>query len=327
VYPFAKLKLTAGADFRASNTGYAETNVSPSYDTAAPFPIKNTTAQSSDSVHQRQVGIYAAVNYNSTSFNMEVGGRYNHHSVYGSNGAFNFNPSFLIKNQWKLFANLSSGYKTPSLYQLYSEYGNTALKPERSINAEGGLQYFFKQEKGNVRAVYFHRNVKDVIFFFTNLTTYQSQYINQDKQNDQGIELESNVNLTTHLNFKLFYSYVNGKITTKNNGKDTTFFNLLRRPKNSLSTTLGYNFRSAYVSVQVCSFGKRSDVYFDPTTFQSQAVTLKPYTLLNVYAEYGLLKKLKLFADLRNILNKKYKEIYGYSAPRFNGYGGLRFQL
>ena len=106
------------------------------------------------------------------------------------------------------------------------------------------------------------------------------------------------------------------------------YFNLLRRPKNSLTATLGYNFfKTAYVSLQVSAFGKRNDVYFDPATFQQQAITLKPYTLLNVYAEYGLLKKLKIFADLRNILNTKYNEIYGYSAPRFNGYGGLRFQL
>src|SRR5206468_1076580 len=164
--------------------------------------------------------------------------------------------------------------------------------------------------------------------FFTNATTFQLQYINQDKQKDQGVELESNINLTDRLHFKVFYSYVNGNITTKYNGKDTTYFNLIRRPKNSLSATLGYNFlKTAYVSIQLSSFSKRSDIYFDPNTFEQQAITLKPYTLLNVYAEYGLFKKLKLFADLRNITNKKYNEIYGYSAPRFNGYGGFRFQL
>lgn len=327
VYPFQKLKFTAGADFRSSNTDYTSLTVSPSFNPASPFPVKSTTAQSGDSVHQRQAGIYGALIYNTPSFNAEAGGRYNHHSVYGSNASFNFNPSFLIKNQWKLFANLSSGYKTPSLYQLYSEYGNKALKPEASINVEGGLQYFLAAGKGMIRGTYFYRDVTDVIFFLYNPATFQSQYINQDKQRDHGVELESKLTLAAGLDFKLFYSYTNGNITTKSGGKDTTYFNLIRRPKSSFAATLGYSFGPAYISLQVSGFGKRSDLYFDPATFQQQHITLEPYTLLAVYAEYGILKKLKVFADLRNIVGEKYSEIYGYSTPRFNGYGGVRFSF
>jgi vitamin B12 transporter len=122
---------------------------------------------------------------------------------------------------------------------------------------------------------------------------------------------------------------VTGEIRTKSTGKDTTYFNLLRRPKSSAAVTLGYRFlKTAYVSVQVSAFGERTDVYYNPAPpYEQQSITLQPYTLLNVYAEYEVLKKLKLFADLRNITDKKYNEIYGYSAPRFNGYGGVRIQL
>jgi vitamin B12 transporter len=108
-------------------------------------------------VQQNQVGVYGALNYGSAGFNAEAGGRYNHHSTYGSNGAFNINPSYLIQNRWKVFANLSSGYKTPSLYQLYSEYGNTALKPENAINLEGGLQYFSKRKGKRTRHLFLPR--------------------------------------------------------------------------------------------------------------------------------------------------------------------------
>jgi vitamin B12 transporter len=328
VYPFGNLKLTAGADFRSSHTDYTALTVSPSFNPASPYPVKTATAQSGDSVRQNQVGVYGALNYGSAGFNAEVGGRYNHHSTYGSNGAFNINPSYLFQNQWKVFANLSSGYKTPSLYQLYSEYGNTALKPENAINLEGGLQYFFTREKGSVRATYFYRDVSDVIFFFYNPATFQSQYINQDQQRDHGVELDARLALATGLDLKVFYSYVDGEITTKANGKDTTYFNLLRRPKSNLSATLGYSFGPVYLSLQANRFGERHDVYFDPATFERQAIILEPYTLLNVYAEYGLLKNtVKLFADLRNVTNKRWSEIYGYNAPRFNGYGGLRFQF
>ena len=320
----ANLKLTAGADLRSSNTAYNAITVSPSFDPSFPAPVKSTAAQSSDSVHQKQVSFYSALHFSNAHFGAEIGNRFNHHSVYGTNVASNINV-FYRYNDWKVFANLSSGYKTPSLYQLYSAYGNTTLKPENAINGEGGLQYFFAGEKGTIRGAYFYRDVTDVIFFFTNPTTYQSQYINQDKQQDHGIEIDSKINFTSGLDFKLFYSHVDGKITTKTGGKDTTYFNLLRRPKSSLTATLGYNFfKNAYISLQWSRFGKRSDVYYDPATFERQDITLKQYALFNVYAEYEVLKKFTLFADLRNVFNKKYAEIYGYSTPRFNGYGGLR---
>ena len=326
VHPFGRLKLTAGADFRSSRTDYNAVMVSPSFNPASPFPVKGTAAQSGDSVHQKQVGLYSALHFSDDHFGAEVGSRFNHHSVYGTNVASNIN-AFYRNGRWKFFANISSGYKTPSLYQLYSEYGNTALKPESAINLEGGLQYFSRNENAAIRATYFYRDVTDVIFFFYNPATFQSQYINQDKQRDGGVELDAKMRLAKGLDLKLFYAYIDGKITTRTAGKDTTFFNLIRRPKSSAAATVGYNFGRAYVSLQMSAFGKRSDIYFDPATFQQQALTLDPYTLINVYAEYGVLKKLTLFADLRNVLGERYSEIYGYSTPRFNGYGGLRVQL
>ena len=55
---------------------------------------------------------------------MELGGRYNNHSKYGDNFTYSFNPSYLIQNQFKLFFNLSTGFKAPSLYQLYGQFGS-----------------------------------------------------------------------------------------------------------------------------------------------------------------------------------------------------------
>jgi vitamin B12 transporter len=153
------------------------------------------------------------------------------------------------------------------------------------------------------------------------------QYINQDKQRDGGVELDAKLVLADGLDLKLFYSYVDGEITTRSNGKDTTYFNLIRRPKSSAAVTLGYHFGRAYVSMQVAAFGKRNDVFYDPVTFERQDLTLDPYALINIYAEYGLLKKLKVFADLRNVVGERYYEIYGYGTPRFNGYGGVRLQF
>ncbi|NTS39776.1 TonB-dependent receptor [Flavisolibacter sp. BT320] len=321
VYPFGALKLTAGGDFRSSNTDYTATQISA-------FGASKA-AQSGDSVKQSQSSLYAALNFTQNDFSVEGGGRLNHHSVYGNNFAFNINPSYVLNKEVKVFANLSSGYKTPSLYQLFSVYGNKDLTPETSLNLEGGAQFFFDDAKGQVRVTYFDRQVKDVIAFFYNPSTYQSSYINQDKQKDHGIEIDGSLNLTESIRLQAFYSYVDGKITTKQAGKDTTYFNLLRRPKHTVNLTLGWQLSPAfYASVNANVVGERQDVYFDPVTFVSQPVTLKPYTLVNVYAEYGFLQnRLKLFTDIRNVLDKAYSDIYGYNTAGFAAHGGIRFRF
>jgi vitamin B12 transporter len=128
-------KFTAGVDFRTSNTDQE-------YSAVGFFGLIQPL-YSADSLHHNQLGLYAALNINAkTGFNLELGNRLNIHSAYGSNYVFNINPSYLLNKQFKLFANVSSGYRTPSLYQLLSEYGNRELEPESAITAEGGVQYF-----------------------------------------------------------------------------------------------------------------------------------------------------------------------------------------
>ena len=311
-------KFTGGIDFRSSSTEQLYISI-PAW--APPVPLDS---------NMNQIGVYGSLNINSaTGFNLELGNRLNIHSEYGSNYVFNMNPSYLLNKKFKLFANLSSGYRTPSLYQLFSEFGNKELKPESAFTAEGGVQYFSDDNKIMARATAFNRNVKNVIFFYFNPSTFQSQYINQDKQKDHGAEMELSFKPTKNISLKAFYSFIDGKITTIQNGKDTTYFNLLRRPKHSIGLNAGIRINEKlFVSSNLSWFGKREDAYFDAMSFQTVRVTLDSYILLDIYAEYAFCKnKLKVFADLRNITDSKYSETAGFNTPGFNGHGGVRFNF
>lgn len=315
-----QVKLTGGIDFRSSRSDQFYSSIG--------FFGPYKTEYSEDSLNQSQLGIYTAVNWNHPEgFNTEFGGRINFHSAYGSHAVFNINPSYLASKKIKLFANISSAYRTPSLYQLFSEYGNTGLKPEAALTMEGGVQYFSAANKFTSRAVAFTRRVKDVIFFFYNPVTFSSQYINQDKQKDHGFELEASYLLSKKINVKAFFNYVTGEITTKKSGKDTTYNNLLRRPKSAIGVNLSARLTKKFlVSSNLLHTGKRQDTYFDSNTFSTVNVTLKSYFLWDVYAEYGFEKnRLKIFAELRNITGSDYTEIAGFNTLGFNGSGGIRF--
>lgn len=260
-------------------------------------------------------------------FNIEIGSRYISHSKYGNNFTWSFNPSYLVNDNIKLFANIGTGFRSPSLSDLYGNplYGsNENLKPEKSTSLEAGFQTGLANKKFSFRAVAFDRKVKDAIVYgpaFIN--------INLDKQHDKGFELEPTFNVNSSLTIRAFYAFVDGKVTTKSGAKDTTFFNLIRRPKHSVGINIGYQLtKDLYVSTNLKTFSKRTDLFFDPVTYQQSPVELKSYFLWDAYAEYKFLNgRIKFFADAKNITNSKYAEIYGYNTLGFNINTGLGFKL
>ncbi|WP_162915818.1 TonB-dependent receptor plug domain-containing protein [Paraflavitalea soli] len=326
----SSLSFTGGVDYRNGVTDVTTAGIYK-FDLMPGVIAKGSYGSTinSDSAKQNQVGVYGAFAFTDKSgFNIEAGGRFNHHSVYGNNGVFNVNPSFLLNRQFKIFANVSTAYKVPTLYQLYSEYQNpfTALDPEKAITYEGGVQYFSTNNLVNARVAVFKRDVKDAIVFYTDPNTFANYYINQDKQKDWGFEIEPTFNFRNKGQLILSYAYVDGKVTTKNGAKDTSYFNLLRRPKSIFGATVNYHItRALFASAGVQSFGKRSDIDF--STFPSSITNLKAYTLVNFYAEYQLIKALKLFIDVKNITNTSYVEVLGYNALGRNFNAGLTVRL
>jgi vitamin B12 transporter len=320
VFPIkSNIKITAGADYRQSNSDQF-------YSSIGYFGPYETNL-GKDSLKQNQMSGYVAFLLNTKKgFNVELGGRYNRHSVYGSNIVYNVNPSLLINNKFKIFGNLSSAYKTPTLYQLFSEYGNKNLNPESAMTIETGIQYFSKNNKYSGGITVFNRTVKDAIVFFYNPITYASFYINQDKQNDAGIEIESNVNVGKSTTIKLNCAYVDGKVTTKNGDKDTSYFNLIRRPKTTLGLHISQKIKSRfYVNAGISYVGERTDLSYD-ASFNPISIKLKDYCLVNLYTEYALSKnKVKFFLDIRNLTNTNYTEVYGFNAMRTNASLGVRF--
>jgi vitamin B12 transporter len=229
-----KIELLTGIDYRHNATDQEYLAIS-SFGAFQSLPL------SADTIKTNQISAYASMNVKfENGFNTELGGRWNHHSIYGNNFTYSFNPSYLIKNTFKIFANLSSGFRVPSLYQLYSEFGNKDLTPEKATSIEGGLQLL--QEKMSARLVLFYRNVKDVFIFYTNPVNFNSFYINEDRQKDNGAEAEISWHISEKLHASANYTYVDGEIFTRTfAGKDTSYNNLFRRPAHTFNFTAGYN--------------------------------------------------------------------------------------
>ena len=309
------LELLTGADYRQNSSSQLYIFL-PDYG----FPSLPISA---DSAKTNQFSYYASLMFKEKKgFNMELGGRYNHHNIYGSNFTYSANPFYLFDKHYKIYANLSSGYRVPSIYQLYSEYGNKDLKPELTTSLEGGLQYF--SDKINARITGFARDGRDVFYFYTDPVTYASKYINADKQRDYGIETEAQINFSKKFAAVLNYTYVDGKIITNEvTRKDTSYFNLYKRPKNVLNISLNFQATKAFFfSAKLKTVSKAYEPQYNGPSYE-----LKGYYTLGFYGQYQFNKKFNIFVDLQNITDQKYFVTRGFTTKGFNANGGIHIAL
>ena len=272
---------------------------------------------------------YASFFINTRGLNVELGGRFNHHNQVGDHFTYSFSPSYLVQNRIKIFASATTGFRAPGIHELFGPFGaNPQLKPESSKTLEGGIQTWTEDKKISLLATYFKRSIKNVIIY--DLVNNFYGYNNRDQQRDYGAELEVKYAPNDQLNFRASYAYIDGEITQKLQAKDTTFFNLIRRPKHTVNLFAGYQLnKNLFFSTSLQSQSKRSDNYYHPITFSRSEVELKAYALWNAYAEYSFSNNaFKLFADAKNLTNKKdYYEVYGYNVQGFTINGGVRFKL
>ncbi len=311
-------ELLIGGDYRFNNTDQSYWSTGP-YGPYAP-PVLN--------VEMNQISPYASVIYKHNNFNLEFGSRLNIHSEYGNNVSFTFNPSYLINNKAKVFGNLYSAFKTPTLYQLFDQSaGNAELSPEKGIIGEAGVE-LFSIKSFKARLVGFYRNTKDAIVYTFNPSTFASKYLNASKQTNYGAELEAGYS-KGKLNITANYTYTNGKTTSTYDGtgtvlsKDTSYFNLYRIPKHAINLNAGMQITKAlFVSTRIHSISKREEFIYG-----SVPETLKAYTTIDLYGEHKFSQQAKLFLDLKNITNKQYFDFLGYNTRKFNFTIGVSFQL
>lgn len=277
-----------------------------------------------------QLSPYASVVLKPTGIiNVEVGGRLNHHSKYGNNFSYTISPSVLLNERLKLFVNLYSAFKTPTLFQLFDPtFGNTNLDPEESFNIESGAQWFLTNNF-NFRAVYFYRKTDHAIeFIYTDPANFVSQYRNVSKKTARGIELEGsyksekwNVSANyTHTKAQLTSSYDNTGFPA---GKDSAMNNLYRTPADVFNASGGIQITpKIYAGSALRIAGERLE-----PVYGAAPKTLAGYYTLDFYGEYIATKNIKVFADFRNVTNREYVEILGYNTRGFNFMAGARLSF
>ncbi len=254
-----------------------------------------------------QTALYGSVIYQQNNLSIELGGRLNSHEQYGRNATYTFNPSYQLNKQLRVFGSVASGFKAPSLYQLYASFGNKDLEPEKGTTYEAGIQHSHKTLTN--RIVYFHRDIQNGIDF----DNIKFSYFNINRQTVNGLEWESGwkplKSLTITGNYTLLLSEENTQ--SRETTKDTSYQYLLRRPKHNVNLNATINI-TGQLTVSVT--GKYVSARYDAGGYQVPDVKLDDYFLLNANAAYRFTSRFRAFADVQNLFNTGFVDIRGYNS-------------
>jgi len=233
--------------------------------------------------------------------NLNAGARLNVHSEYGCQMVYNLNPSFDFKSiPLKVLASYSTAFVTPSLYQLYSEYGNNTLTPEKNSTIEAGFETRLFNNKLLWNAVGFYREQSNFIGFSS-----AYKYTNIDGTNKaKGIETEISFSLSNNIRWNSNYTFTQ---------VDEALDRLI--PKHKINSSLDFQLKNnAFFNIHYQYVGSRNDAFYDGNSYTTKTVALGSYQLVNATLRYEVVKnRLSVFGAATNILNANFVENVGYS--------------
>lgn len=245
----------------------------------------------------------------------DAGVRHDNHSIFGGKTTFKVAPAILFDTGTKLRGSVGTGFKAPSLVQLYSSYGNRDLKAETSTGWDLGVDQEIVKNRLSTSITYFRNDFDDLVTFSPSTFILE----NIAKSHTQGIEVGSTVEMSEQLSLRLAYTYTD----TKN---ETTGESLLRRPRNKNSMTLAYQPTSRFRSqLQWRLYSSRFDNNFN--VYPPERAALGGYGIVDLSMSYQVSNSVELFSRIDNLFDQEYQEVLGFGTMGAAAYGGLKVTL
>lgn len=239
------------------------------------------------------------------------GGRIDDHSDFGDFDTYRFTAAYLVPGtETKFRGSISTGYRAPSLWELYSpQYGSSILTPESSKSWDAGIDQGFLQGRVKASVTYFELDTDNYIDFVWNGMGYQYANV-PGVTHRNGVELSAVAQLLPNLWLTGGYTYVD---TEKPNGA-----RLSKLPRNIY--LLGLDAKPLdKLSVNVTA-------RFVEDTIEGTA-PLDDYVLVSAKIGYEFMPGVTAYVRGENLLDEKYETVRGYGTAGASVYGGFTMAL
>ncbi len=254
-----------------------------------------------------------------------AGLRHDEHDVYGGHtlgslaGAWSLNDGDTV-----LRASFGQGFRAPGLYELYSEYGNTALAPEEFNSWDFGVEQRLGADVV-VSAIWFRREADNEIRFYScafgspeplcnpNGVFRFGYYDNIQKTRTQGLELAARAEAGP-LTLSGNYTWTQAENASGINDGNQ----LPRRPEHMANASAGWRWSDAVTTT--------ASVRYVGEAFNNDAntVVMDAYTLVDLRASWQVNETIELYGRVENLTDQNYETARGYGTPGQGAFVGVR---
>ena len=244
------------------------------------------------------------------------GVRYDDHDTFGSATTYQAGAAWTPNaGATVVRANYGEGFKAPSLYQLYSDYGNLALKPEEAKSWDLSVEHSLLDGRLRGAITYFDREITNQIDFVSTNTPPYGGYANVAKTRSKGFEVEGGFEVSSLLTLSANYTNMDAvnKSAGANNGKD-----LARRAGETASADAQLNLANGLTGGVTMQYVGQS---FDNATNTRR---LKSYVLTDVRVSYPINDTFELYGRVENLFDQRYETLYRYGTLGRGAFAGVR---
>jgi vitamin B12 transporter len=271
------------------------------------------------------LGMYAQ------GFTIAAGVRYDDHSRFGHEWTFGANGSVNLTDQWRVRASYGEGFKVPTLYQLFSEYGNPGLDPEKSRSYDAGIEFGDRNADLHFALTGFRRDSRNLIDFSYcpdgNALCSDGRfgyYSNVGRARATGFELELGARIGETLHGQAAYTYV--KSTDRSRDSFNAGTDLARRPRHALTVSADWTPITAGPLTGLLLGG---DIRLVGDSYNSAGEfgRLKGYALGTVRASIPAGEYLEVFGRIENVTNERYATVTDYGTAGRSAFVGVRAKM
>lgn len=233
---------------------------------------------------------------------------------------------FYPKTNTKIYVTHGTGAKNPTFTEIFgfapnNFIGNPDLEPEQSESWEVGFVQNLFDSKLQIDVALFNEDLIDEIQTVF-LPTFQTTVVNNNSRSDRnGFEISANSEINDAVSLTASYTYLDASEPDVSGEKRTE----IRRPKNQWAGQLNYSFldHKANLNVSIDYVGKRRDIDFSTGNRE----TLDDYARVDVGLNYQVRESIKMFIQLKNILDEEYQDVFGFESDDFSGFAGIEISL
>lgn len=244
---------------------------------------------------------------------LQASARLDHSSQYGDESTGSLAYGYDINSQWQLSASAATGFRAPTFNELYYPgYGQSAVRPEYSRNAEIGLKYRDERRQASV-SVYRNR-VTDLIV--TQNPCAQAGYPYGCANNVNQAILEG---ISASFSQAWDKTRLNLSLDWQNPHDQKTGNWLPRRARQQAFARLEHRLGAWQLGAEWQGVSER----YDDVANQKK---MGGYGLVNLSANYDLSRQWQLQARWNNVGNKHYEHARDYAVAGSNVFFNLIYR-